>query len=58
MLGMMRSLDEITLERIGAVMGEATFRAELAEAGLVALVNWTMIPNMSAIFAELALPPK
>jgi hypothetical protein len=53
MLGMMRSLDEITLERIGAVMGEATFRAELAEAGLVALVNWTMIPNMSAIFAEL-----
>jgi len=53
MLGMMRSLDEITYERIVATMGSAAFEAELASASLVALVNWTMIPNMTAIFAEL-----
>ena len=53
MLGMMRSLDEVTYDRICAVMGEAAFHAELAESGLVALVNWTMIPNMSAIFTAL-----
>jgi hypothetical protein len=54
MLGTMRSLDEITYERICAVMGEAAFHAELGAADLVALVNWTMIPNMTAILAELA----
>jgi sugar/nucleoside kinase (ribokinase family) len=53
MLGQMRSLDEITYDRICAVMGEATFHAELAAADLVALVNWTMIPNMTAIFQRL-----
>src|SRR3954470_14757449 len=53
MLGMMRSLDELTYERICAVMGEAKFHAELAASDLVALVNWTMIPNMTAIFSEL-----
>ncbi len=63
MLGQMRSLDEITYDRICAVMGEAAFQAELTAAGLVALVNWTMIPNMTAIFSELVdrvlprLPP-
>jgi hypothetical protein len=54
MLGQMRSLDEITYERICAVMGETAFHAALGSAGVVALVNWTMIPNMTAIFAELA----
>jgi sugar/nucleoside kinase (ribokinase family) len=64
MLGMMRSLDDITYDRICAVMGAAAFHAELTAASLVALVNWTMIPNMTAIFAELVdrvlpqLPPK
>ncbi|HEX2855424.1 MAG TPA: PfkB family carbohydrate kinase [Opitutaceae bacterium] len=53
MLGQMRSLDEITYDRICAVMGEAAFQAELGAADLVALVNWTMIPNMTAIFTEL-----
>ena len=59
MLGQMRSLDEITYERICATLGESAFCAELAAAGLIALVNWTMIPNMTAIFAALldrALP--
>jgi sugar/nucleoside kinase (ribokinase family) len=53
MLGTMRSLDEITYARICETMGEDTFIAELAGAGLVALVNWTMIPNMTAIFNAL-----
>ena len=59
MFGQMRSLDEITYERICEVLGEPAFVAELASAGLVALVNWTMVPNMTAIFEALltrALP--
>ncbi len=50
MLGIMRSLDEVTYDRICAVMGEAAFHAEIAGAGLISFVNWTMIPNMTAIF--------
>lgn len=53
MLGMMKSLDEITVPRIEAVMGGERFRAALQAADLVALVNWTMIPNMTAIFSDL-----
>jgi sugar/nucleoside kinase (ribokinase family) len=53
MLGIMRSLDSITYDRICQVMGEAAFHAELGSANLVALVNWTMIPNMTAIFTAL-----
>ncbi len=49
MLGQMRCLDEITLDRIVEVMGRATLDAELSAAHLVSLVNWTMIPNMTAI---------
>jgi sugar/nucleoside kinase (ribokinase family) len=63
MLGMMSSLDEITYDRICAVMGEAAFHTEVGASSLVALVNWTMIPNMTAIFRAIAehvlpkLPP-
>jgi hypothetical protein len=53
MLGIMSSLDLVTYERICATMGEAAFHAEIASADLVALVNWTMIPNMTAIFGAL-----
>jgi sugar/nucleoside kinase (ribokinase family) len=53
MLGQMRCLDEISYDRICTVMGEAAFHAEIEEADLVALVNWTMIPNMTSIFAAL-----
>lgn len=53
MLGQMRSLDEVTYERICQTMGAAAFQAEVASADLVALVNWTMLPNMTAIFAAL-----
>jgi sugar/nucleoside kinase (ribokinase family) len=53
MLGQLRSLDHITLETIEEVMGAEKFRATLASADLVSLVNWTMIPNMTAILRSL-----
>jgi len=53
MLGQMKSLDEITPAKIDAVVGADAWRAALAAADLVALVNWTMIPNMTAIFLDL-----
>ncbi|MCU0792201.1 MAG: carbohydrate kinase family protein [Opitutaceae bacterium] len=53
MLGQLRPLDAITLPHIEATMGRENFHAALAEADLVGLVNWTMIPNMSGIFAAL-----
>lgn len=59
MLGQLRSLDTITLETIYQVMGEEKLRAALAAADLVSLVNWTMIPNMTAVlrsFVEDVLP--
>lgn len=59
MLGMMRSLDEVTFERIVEKMGIAGVHQAFGAADLVALVNWTMIPNMTAIFnaiVETVLP--
>ena len=53
MLGMMRSLDEITPEKIAAVMGDRAYRDALGAADLVGLVNWTMIPNLTAVFTDL-----
>jgi sugar/nucleoside kinase (ribokinase family) len=53
MLGQLSSLDTITLETIDAVMGAENFRKTLATSDLVALVNWTMIPNMTAILESL-----
>ncbi len=53
MLGQLRSLDSITLPKIEVVVGAAKLRADLAAADLIALVNWTMIPNMTGIFQDL-----
>jgi sugar/nucleoside kinase (ribokinase family) len=54
MLGMMRCLDEVTPDSITAALGGLdAYRAALASADLVALVNWTMLPHMTAIFADL-----
>lgn len=53
MLGQLRSLDSITLGLIEEVVGASRFRAELEAADLVALVNWTMIPNMTGIFRDM-----
>lgn len=53
MLGMMKSLDEIVPQKIEEVMGADAWRKALDSSDLVALVNWTMIPNMTAIFNDL-----
>jgi hypothetical protein len=53
MLGMMKSLDEITPAKIEEVMGGPAWREALSASDLIALVNWTMIPNMTAIFDDL-----
>ena len=53
MLGQMRSLDDITFERLQSSLGEAGLRTALTSADLIALVNWTMIPNMTEIFEAL-----
>lgn len=53
MLGQMKSLDEITLPAISAALGADGLRDTLAAADSIALVNWTMIPNMTAIFTGL-----
>jgi sugar/nucleoside kinase (ribokinase family) len=64
MLGQMRSLDDITFERIVEMSGPAGINRAFENADLIALVNWTMIPNMTAIFRSLtrevlpALPPR
>ena len=53
MFGQMKCLDEITPQTIDRVMGAVAWRDALAAADLVALVNWTMIPNMTAVFVDL-----
>lgn len=53
MLGTMACLDEIDYARLVAATGEAELTTMFATADLVALVNWTMIAHMSAIFAKL-----
>jgi hypothetical protein len=53
MLGMMSSLDEVTCARIIERMGEGALCELLARSDLVALVNWTMLPHMTAILTEL-----
>ncbi len=64
MLGMMKSLDEITYEGLVRLIGEGPLFDLFARADLVALVNWTMIPNMTAILEAIAvrvfpvLPPR
>lgn len=53
MLGNTVSLDAITYETVIAAVGREALRARIDEAALVALVNWTMIPNMTALFRTL-----
>jgi hypothetical protein len=54
MLGQMRSLDEVTTAKINEVVGADNFRKEIEAAGLIAIVNWTMLPHATAILRDLA----
>ncbi len=59
MMGITKSLDEVSYESILQKMGEGAFLDALSRSHLIALVNWTMIPNMTAIFSafiDRALP--
>lgn len=59
MLGQLRSLDEVTFEAIVAALGAEGLRAKLESADLVAMVNWTMVPHMTAVlrsFLDEVLP--
>lgn len=64
MLGNTVSLDAVTYDSWLNASGEGAFQDLFARADLVALVNWTMIPNMTALFAALLervvpmLPPR
>ena len=53
MLGVMRSLDEITPAALAAAVGGDGYRAALGAADLVVLGNWTMVPHMTEIYGEL-----
>ncbi len=53
MLGMMRSLDEVTPASLEAAFGGSGYREALGASDLVVLGNWTMIPHMTEIYQDL-----
>jgi hypothetical protein len=52
--GEMASLDEITYMNIIKAVGKEAFYRMFAESNLIALVNWTMIPHLTSVFADIA----
>jgi len=48
MFGSMKGLDDVTLDRVLEAVGEGAFLDMVNRADLISLVNWTMIPNMTA----------
>jgi len=55
MMGKIESLGEVTWARLTERLGEEGLSRLFTQADLVALVNWTMIPAMSAIWEELLI---
>ena len=53
MFGSMKGLDEITLDKVIEVVGEGALLDLISRADLIAMVNWTMIPNMTAFLEDL-----
>ena len=53
MLGIMRSLDEVTPAALAAAFGEPGYRETVGAADLVVLGNWTMLPHMTEIYRDL-----
>ena len=64
MFGNTRSLEEIDFARIMECCEEGKFLEMMANADVVSIVNWTMIPKMTSILVELVdrvlpnLPPR
>lgn len=52
MFGSMASLDEINYEHIVSAMGVDALSQSFAEADLIAMVNWTMLPYLSKVFKD------
>lgn len=53
MLGKHQSLGEVNWDNILARVGPDRFKKLLAESSLIGMVNWTMLPHMSRIWAKL-----
>jgi sugar/nucleoside kinase (ribokinase family) len=53
MLGKYQSLDDVTWDNIIARVGQQRFTQLLEDSTLIGMVNWTMLPFMSAIWAKL-----
>lgn len=53
MLGKLQPLFAIDWAHLEKTMGSEKIRRHFAQPGLLAMVNWTMIPAMSAIWSEL-----
>ncbi|MDQ2730991.1 MAG: hypothetical protein M3Y56_04975 [Armatimonadota bacterium] len=54
MMGKLEPLNDVNWDRIEERMGAADIQRLFIEPSLVALVNWTMIPAMSAIWEKIA----
>lgn len=53
MFGNMASLDDVTFEAVLEAMGEDAFLRLAEEADLMAIVNWTMLPQLSSLMNAL-----
>lgn len=53
MFGDMQALDEVTYDALITAMGEGEAFDAFSRADLIAMVNWTMLPNSSALYIDL-----
>jgi len=53
MLGKLTPFNEVTWDNIIARVGKEKMKSLLAEAHLIGMVNWTMMPHMSRIWAKM-----
>jgi hypothetical protein len=53
MLGKLTPLGEVTWDNILARLGREPLKRLMAQAQLIAMVNWTMLPHMSRIWAQM-----
>ncbi|MGB7158649.1 MAG: hypothetical protein WBD40_11320 [Tepidisphaeraceae bacterium] len=53
MLGKLTPLDEVTWDNLIARLGRERFKQLMAQSRLIGMVNWTMLPHMSRIWAQM-----
>lgn len=53
LFGDMQALDQVTYENLVATAGEGQLFDLFSRADLIAMVNWTMLPNLSKVFTDL-----